>query len=455
MASVIKPTGHKRYLIWYVDETGRRRKATGCSDKAESERIARHLEDQVALRKAGLIDRKAEAYRDYDANPLAKHLDEFKATLLAKGNTARHATVTVTRARRILDLGRMKWISDLSLSRAMEALQSLRSQGRSQETLNHYVRAVKAFSRWLKRDGRAREHYLEYLATKSPESDRRRNRRALTPDEASALVAATESGPIVMDMTGHDRAILYAMAIGTGLRSKELRTLTPERFNLKSDPPTVKVLGAYSKNRREAIQPIPRALADRIRSWLAQKPRGTPVFGRMTKRTAEMLAIDLRAAGVPVETDAGIADFHALRGTYVSHLVASGVSVKTCQELARHSTPSLTIGVYAKALGRDISDAIDALPDICPSRERYPANVDGTQSLVGSEVSSIPTDALKSSPGEPGCGFESHRRYSGNHHRMSCRRGRRTCTIDTAGPMTYTNCAVNHPSIHGGCPNEA
>ena len=38
-------------------------------------------------------------------------------------------------------------------------------------------------------------------------------------------------------------------------------------------------------------------------------------------------------------------DFHALWVTDVSSLVASGASVKTCQTLARHSTPHLTIGV--------------------------------------------------------------------------------------------------------------
>ena len=59
--------------------------------------------------------------------------------------------------------------------------------------------------------------------------------------------------------------------------------------------------------------------------------------------------VDLKAAGIAPETDSGIVDFHALRGTYVTHLVASGASVKTCQTLARHSTPSLTIGIYAKA----------------------------------------------------------------------------------------------------------
>ncbi|MGZ3385796.1 MAG: tyrosine-type recombinase/integrase, partial [Isosphaeraceae bacterium] len=80
----------------------------------------------------------------------------------------------------------------------------------------------------------------------------------------------------------------------------------------------------------------------------------------MTKRTAdEMLAIDLKAAGIEPESDSGIVDFHALRGTYISHLVSSGASVKTCQTLARHSSPVLTIGIYAKASLHDIAGAVE------------------------------------------------------------------------------------------------
>ena len=178
---------------------------------------------------------------------------------------------------------------------------------------------------------------------------------------------ATETGPIVLEMTGPDRAMLYALAIGSGLRSKELRTLTPERFDLDSDPPTVTVRAGYAKNRREAVQPLSHALADRLRPWVAPRAPGRPVFEGMTKRTAEMLAIDLKAAGIAPETDSGIVDFHALRGTYITHLVNSGASVKTCQTLARHSTPSLTIGIYAKTSLHDITGAVDALPDLTPS----------------------------------------------------------------------------------------
>jgi hypothetical protein len=83
-----------------------------------------------------------------------------------------------------------------------------------------------------------------------------------------------------------------------------------------------------------------------------------------------MLRHDLAAAGIAYETPSGVCDFYSLRGVYISNLVASGASVKTCQVLARHSTPSLTIGVYAKASIHDLTGAVESLPDLTPTAPR-------------------------------------------------------------------------------------
>jgi integrase len=83
----------------------------------------------------------------------------------------------------------------------------------------------------------------------------RRRRRALIPKEAVKLVEAAEAGSIVLGMTGLDRAVLYALAIGTGLRSTELPTLTPERFDFDSEPPTLTVLACYAKTGRKPSNP--------------------------------------------------------------------------------------------------------------------------------------------------------------------------------------------------------
>ena len=51
----------------------------------------------------------------------------------------------------------------------------------------------------------------------------------------------------------------------------------------------------------------------------------------------------------------------------LSGIVAGGASVKTAQELARHSTPLLTIGRYSHARLHDLQGALDALPSTTPS----------------------------------------------------------------------------------------
>ncbi len=268
----------------------------------------------------------------------------------------------------------------------------------SLESVNHHIRAVKAFSRWLWKDGRAREHALAHLATVNPESDRRRVRRALTPEEAAALVQAAENGAVVMGLSGPDRATLYRVAMGTGFRAEELTSLTPAAFHLDSDPPEIVCAAAYTKNGHLAEQPVSAALATILRPWLATKPAGTPVFSLRADKTAELIRHDLEAAGVPyVDEDGRYADFHALRVTYISGLVASGASVKTCQTLARHSTPSLTIGIYAKASIHDLTGAVESLPDLtgpAPKPEAAvmaPTGTDGATPLtLGRSAGALP-----------------------------------------------------------------
>ena len=86
--------------------------------------------------------------------------------------------------------------------------------------------------------------------------------------------------------------------------------------------------------------------------------------------TADMIRMDLKTAGIDYLDDQGRNfDFHALRHTFVTNIANSGASVRTTQELARHSTPTLTIGRYAHSDDNDKLAAIRALPDIRPLDE--------------------------------------------------------------------------------------
>jgi len=184
------------------------------------------------------------------------------------------------------------------------------------------------------------------------------------------------------------------VALGTGFRAKELRSLTPASFDLDADPATVTVDAAYSKRRRLDVQPIRQDLAELLRPWLARYKRDERPFAAMPEATARMLRDDLDEARrrwlqdaktdaerkerersdflKAKDSDGRILDFHGTRHTYVSAIVAGGASVKTCQELARHSTPTLTIGRYSHARLHDLTAALDALPDFKPSPPATP-----------------------------------------------------------------------------------
>ncbi len=276
---------------------------------------------------------------------------------------------------------KVRKISDLVPSRVQAALTAIRegddkSPGVSLQSIKHYTRVVKAFSRWLWRDGRAKEDSIAHLRCPDPAPDRRHKRRALLADELARLVRAAATGPVVLKTTGADRAALYLVASGTGFRANECRSLVPESFDLVSDPPTITVSAGYSKRRRDDRQPIRPELAAALRPWLASKAPGEPVFGELTKHTNLLIQPDLKAAGIDYERPEGFADFHALRHSFISALAMSSAPVKVVQSLARHSTPVLTLNTYSHVQLLDQTSALAALPDPtrpAPTREALAA----------------------------------------------------------------------------------
>ena len=61
-----------------------------------------------------------------------------------------------------------------------------------------------------------------------------------------------------------------------------------------------------------------------------------------------------------------VADFHALRHSYITLLAQSGVHPKTAQDLARHSDINLTLSRYTHTVLTDRSEALSGLPDLSP-----------------------------------------------------------------------------------------
>ena len=101
---------------------------------------------------------------------------------------------------------------------------------------------------------------------------------------------------------------------------------------------------------------------------------------KVPDKPVDMLRSDLEDAKIPYVDDAGrYADFHALRHTTGSFLVASGVHPKVVQSIMRHSDINLTMGRYTHVFRGQESKAVAKLPDLSqPSKEKQRAIATGT-----------------------------------------------------------------------------
>ena len=352
---------YKNWWIKYKDADGKLRRVAGYTDRAATLQKAAKLERQAMLGKSGLRD----PFAEQRARPLVQHLEDFRKTLLARGATEKHVKSTHGEATRLCKACRFYKTTDLAPSRVERYLGELRIKGRSPRTRNSYLQSIKQFSRWLVDDRRAPDDPLACLKRANEAVDKRRTRRALTADEFAKLLDSASHGPVVEGMKGRDRAVLYLVAAFTGLRRKEMGSLTRSSFDLESDPATVTVEAGYSKRRRRDTIPLHPAVASRVCEWLIESPvrNGSLLFPVAERKTSKMMRLDLERAGVPyVDAEGRVADFHANRHTFITNLCRAGVAPKVAQSLARHSTITLTMDVYSHADSGERIEAVRSLP---------------------------------------------------------------------------------------------
>ena len=160
-------------------------------------------------------------------------------------------------------------------------------------------------------------------------------------------------------------------------RAAELAALVPNYFDLDSVPPVVILPAEFTKNRKTAAQPIADELAAELRTFLRGRATKELLWpGTWCQRSADMLKIDLTAAGIPVDVDGPegieVRDFHELRNCYISDVIRTGADLKQSMTLARHSDPRLTAGRYARTRLFDLGAVVNKLPTATLS-DREPA----------------------------------------------------------------------------------
>ena len=435
---------------WYVefwDHRGTRRRLAAFTDKGVSERFGRNVEALVECRKAkvrptgdlaqwleglplpivnrlaelGLIDRA----RVMAGQTLQEHLDAYEAAMTGLERSAQHVEQEVAKIKRFLTECGFRYWSDITAEKVQSFLAGLRrDDDRSCRTINAYLGAFKTFCRWCVADGRAAESPVLHVKGMNARTDVRRRRRALSDDELRALLTTAQNGPREHKMPGPERAMLYRVAVETGLRWSELRSLRRESFKLTGGQLTVTVAAGYSKHRREDVLPLRVEMAMTLKEYFDVAPAltGAPAFPNMpaSNRGGRMIEADLTAARTawiaeaqtPEERErrektdflkakdsgGGVVDFHALRHTFITNLARSGVHPKTAQDLARHSDINLTLSRYTHTLIEDRARAVANLPDVTPNTGS------GSLRATGTDDAKVGTVACTLGPDSAGFG---------------------------------------------------
>ena len=368
MAFVYKPVvtrtvnGCKRrrrtryFWAQYVDTDGREVRrvlrlpnGSKVTDRRVAEAELRNLTRRIERKAVGLIDPSVESA----AVPARTVLAGFARYLRGLRRSRIHVFKTLRRVKWLFEHADIKRLADVNESNASKALRLLSSRNRAPKTINDYRAALFGMCQWaLKVERLIDRNPLESVPVQDVNGDVRKVRRALTPDEASGLLAA--AGP---------RALWYETALYTGLRVGEQGALQWRDIDADGGRPVIRLRAATTKARRADCVPLRAELAAKL---LVAKPTLAGPTARVFSTTPTLATFrrDCDRAGIRWQADerGRTLDRHSLRTTFVTWLSMAGVHPRTAQELARHTDIALTMQSYTDPKLIDTAAAVERLP---------------------------------------------------------------------------------------------
>jgi len=381
LTGMVKQCRH--WYLTFTDNRQIRRRLPAFSNKRATEKAAEKIEELLSsgggvlspdlqkwlenlrenmrgkLIAFGLID--SQRISNHLGKTLTQHLDDFRGALLAKENGQGYADQIKSTIEFVFTKCGFKMWSDIDANKVYISLADLRGEnGIGQRTFNYYLKICKEFCKWLCKEQRATTNPLEHLSCVT-QTEKRRQRRALTLDKQHKLLEVTESGATHHNMTGFERRLVYTLALQTGLRANEIRSLTVSSFDFAECIVTLQ--GAYAKNKKTAVIDLKPELVTELKTFLAGRMPNTRAFA-MPDQPSKMIERDLEAAGIPYKTDEGTADFHSLRHSFITNLARSGVKPYEAMALARHSTITLTMNYYTHTVRESLRKIINEQPDL-------------------------------------------------------------------------------------------
>ncbi len=316
----------RTYTAKYRDGAGHVREvATGCRDELAARAVLAELERRAELVKAGVMTTSEDRVANHQSVPLTVHLEDYLSHLQV--GDASNVYVADTRrlvTRVVADLG-IGWLSDITAHVVERWLAARGKEGMAARTRNSYRQAMRGFCEWCVERDRLGANPLERVRRADERSDRKRQRRAMTPQEVERLLHAALKRPLAeygreterkpaedshgrktwrmrpltfeslawaeatarqrlednpgfitqLEATGRERALIYKTLVLTGLRQSELASLTIGQLHLDGANPYADLHAADEKNRHGAQIPIRSDLAADLQEWIKQKRETT------------------------------------------------------------------------------------------------------------------------------------------------------------------------------------
>jgi integrase/recombinase XerC len=233
-------------------------------------------------------------------------------------------------------------VSTLDLRVLRSWLAQQQTLGRARTTLARRATAVRVFTAWAQRTGRAAGDAGALLA--SPKAHRLLP-PALKLEEAQSLIdVALEHSHDGSPIGRRDLAILELL-YATGIRVGELVGLDVDDLDLER-----RVVRVFGKGRKERSVPFGKPAERAVLTWLREARPALAVPGsgaalflgargkRIDPRTVRAV-VHARLAEVPGAPDLGP---HGLRHTAATHLLEGGADLRSVQEMLGHASLATT-----------------------------------------------------------------------------------------------------------------
>ncbi|MEQ9454558.1 MAG: site-specific integrase [Phycisphaeraceae bacterium] len=322
------------------------RQSLNTTDKRVAEKRLAELVRQEEYRREGLCT--PAVLTEAAAKPLLEHLEDWLDDLRARSRSRDYTRKLHQRVSHLAHQCQWERLAEVSPEQFLRWRQR---ENLSAKTLNDYLDAIRSLFVWLQRAGRVNANPLEHVGKIDRCGRQTFTRRALTDGEVTALLAVNEH-----------RKTIYLLALHTGLRHGELRSLRWSDVNLHEG--FIRLRAEATKAKRGDLLPLT-AIARMVLRQLQDdaSPLGDLVFtgGVPSHHT---FAADLEKARIPRYDHRNFkVDFHALRTTFITNLARAGVPQRQAMALARHTDPKLTANLYTDQEALPLAAAVDKLPD--------------------------------------------------------------------------------------------